>query len=209
MSTLSEIPALAADYIKKHGWTTGEFESSEGAVCLHGAIQACTPQTGDAEIVSAVARAKGLTEEWNDDEATEGEVVAALRGLAVTDADLAETFGPQWEAIVALVRRAASLTAVEANDLAVAGGAAGAAARVASWYAAGATARDIAWDAARNAAGVAAWGAACGAAWTAARNAAGALAVRDLIGLHGFTQGHYDTLTKPWAQVIGKVHPED
>lgn len=26
---------------------------------------------------------------------------------------------------------------------------------------------------------------------------------------HGFTREHYDTLTGPWRQVIGPVHPED
>jgi hypothetical protein len=36
-----------------------------------------------------------------------------------------------------------------------------------------------------------------------------ALAVRDLIGEHGFTQAHYDTLTGPWRTVIGPVHPDD
>lgn len=30
-----------------------------------------------------------------------------------------------------------------------------------------------------------------------------------MIGRHGFTQDHYDTLTRPWRQVIGRVHPED
>jgi len=36
-----------------------------------------------------------------------------------------------------------------------------------------------------------------------------ALCVRDLIGQHGFTQTHYDTLTRPWASTIGPVHPDD
>src|SRR5690606_16131460 len=105
--TLNSIPALAADYIEEHGWTAGEMQNEDGAVCLHGAIRACTPQKGDAEIVRAVARAKGYTESWNDTEATEPEVLDALRGLTVTDAELLEVFGPQWREIVALVRRAA------------------------------------------------------------------------------------------------------
>ena len=42
------------------------------------------------------------------------------------------------------------------------------------------------------------------AAWDAARDAAGALTVRDLISTE-----RYDTLTRPWASVIGKVHPDD
>ena len=30
-----------------------------------------------------------------------------------------------------------------------------------------------------------------------------ALVVRDLIGQHGFTQEHYDTLVAPWESVMG------
>ena len=54
--------------------------------------------------------------------------------------------------------------------------------------------------AARDAAGV--------AAWVAARDAAGVaawpLVVRDLIPTK-----HYDTLTRPWRDTIGPIHPED
>ena len=39
--------------------------------------------------------------------------------------------------------------------------------------------------------------------------AALALAIRDLIGQDGLTQTLYDTLTRPWASVIGPVHPDD
>ena len=52
-------------------------------------------------------------------------------------------------------------------------------------------ARDAAWDAA----GVAAWDAAWGAAWGAV--------VSDLVGQHGLTQEHVDTLMAPWVQVLG------
>jgi hypothetical protein len=137
-----------------------------------------------------------------------------LAHIEITDVDLADTFGPQWEAIVALVRRVAMLTADETQRLA--------AAWDATQYAVRATrkaARDAAQNAARDAA-LAAWGAALDAAqdaaqdatwaaWNAAGEAARALVVRDLIGQHGFTQAHYDTLTKPWRTVIGPVHPDD
>ena len=52
-------------------------------------------------------------------------------------------------------------------------------------------------------------GAARGAARGVACDVAWALVVRDLIGQHGFTQEHYDTLTRPWATVIGPAHPDD
>jgi hypothetical protein len=36
-----------------------------------------------------------------------------------------------------------------------------------------------------------------------------ALVLRDLIGQYGYCQRHYDTHTRPWANVIGPVHPRD
>ena len=55
----------------------------------------------------------------------------------------------------------------------------------------------------------AAWDAAWFAAREAAREAAIALTIRDLVGQHGFTKQHYDTLTMPWRSVIGRIHPDD
>jgi len=42
-----------------------------------------------------------------------------------------------------------------------------------------------------------------------AENVARALVIRDLIGQHGFTQEHYDELTRQWRNVIGPLHPDD
>ena len=139
-------------------WTKGTYGDGDN-VCLHGAIRRCQPHPGDAHIIEQVAIRKGWGPSWNDDNDTKWTDVKALvlAGVEITDADLADTFGPQWEAIVALVRRTAVLTVDEAQQ----------------------------------------------------RDAAGALVVRDLIGQHGFTQEHYDTLTGPWRKVIGPVHPDD
>ena len=94
------------------------------------------------------------------------------------------TFGPNWEPIVALVRRAATLTPDETKQL------------------------DAARYAARDKAGHAAWYAAWYAAGAAAGAAAWALVVADLVGEHGFTQDHFDTLTAPWFQVCGDPRAE-
>jgi len=175
-------------------------------------------------------RYKGFTEEWNDAGIRSADdVLAALRATVVTDEDLAETFGPQWAAIVALIRRAAALTEREAQDLVAAWGAA----MDAAWDATRGATRDATRDAARDAAWVAAWGAAMDAArvaawdatrgatrdaamdtawdaaWDATRGATRALLVRDLIGQHGFKQHHYNTLVAPWVKVAGPVHPDD
>jgi len=208
------------------GWVQGTW-GNDTAMCLHGAIRRCQPQPGDAFLIEQVARLRGWGTDWNDNSNTDWTQVRDLivSGIEATDADLADTFGPQWEHIVALVRRVAVLTTDEINRLAAARAAArdaagdaawvaaGAAARVAARDAAGAAAGAAAWDAAWEAAGVAAGVAARDAARAAARDAAGAaawaLAVRDLIGQDGFTQQHYDLLTKLWRTVIGPVHPDD
>jgi hypothetical protein len=200
----------------EHGehWTKGTF-GDDRQMCLHGAIRRCQPQPGDAYIVEHVANRLGWGPSWNDaDDRTFDDIKARIvAGLEITDTDLADTFGPQWEPIVALVRRAATLTVDEVEKLDATRDAAWYAAGNAAWYAAGDAAgnaaRDAAWDATRDAAWYGAGDAAGNAAGDAARDTAGALVVRDLIGQHGFTQEHYNTLTRPWATVIGKVHPDD
>lgn len=163
----------------EHGerWLQGDW-GDDTQMCLHGAIRQCQPQPGDAYLIERVATRQGWGPKWNDDKSTTWEQIAArCERIEVSDADLLETFGPQWKAIVALVRRAAVLNADEAKAL----------------YAA----RPAAWDAAQY------------AAQCAALHAAFALSVRDFIGQHYFTQEHYNMLTRPWAAIIGPVHPDD
>ena len=111
-----------------------------------------------------------------------------------------EAFGPQGEQVAALIERARCLTAAEIKRLHAAWyaarAAARAAARYAAWDAARAAARYTAWDAAWDAAGYAAGDAAGYAAWS--------LVARDLISTDA-----YDTLTRPWGEVIGPIHPDD
>jgi hypothetical protein len=203
--TIPEADLVAILGDRGEHWVQGRWEDGV-SVCLHGAIRRCQPIPGDAYLIEQVARRQGWGTGWNDASSTSWPMVRErLAHIEVTDADLVDTFGPQWVAIVALVRRTAVLTADEAQRLAAAWAAARAAARDAAWAAARAAARDAAWAAAGDAAGAAARDAARDAAWAAAL----ALAVRDLIGEHGFTQAHYDTLTGPWRTVIGPVHPDD
>jgi len=99
------------------------------------------------------------------------------------------SYGPQTAQIEALLERARNLSDKETEalrDAWHARAAAWAAAWVAAWAA------WAAWDAGRE------------AVW-AARDAVLALVVRDLIGQHGFTQEHYDTLVEPWETVMGTV----
>ncbi len=168
-------------------WTTGwgNYKHENGKTCLHGAIRYCQPVPGDAYIVEQVANRHGWGIGDNDTKGRDWTADLAVNVRPdITDAMLEATFGRQWEPIVALVRRAATPTDDDVEQLAAAR------------------------DAARPAARPAAWAAA--AAWDAAWDAAWALVVRDLINPDGpFTADHYRTLTAPWATAIGPAHPDD
>ena len=169
------------------GW--GTPDDSTQPTCLHGAIRFCAPVPGDARLIEQVGARFGFGTFANDQAADFAAVESLIRAHAdISDDMLADTFGPQWQPIVVLVRRAAILTSAEAKALDAA--------------------RDAAWDATLDAAWDATWDATLAAAWAAARDAARALVVRDQVG-DTFTQAHYDTLTRPWATVIGPVHPDD
>ena len=169
------------------GW--GTPDDSTQPTCLHGAIRFCAPVPGDAQLIEQVGARFGFGTFANDQAADFAAVESLIRAHAdISDDMLADTFGPQWQPIVVLVRRAAILTSAETKALDAA--------------------RDAAWDATLDAAWDATWDATLAAAWAAARDAARALVVRDQVG-DTFTQAHYDTLTRPWATVIGPVHPDD
>lgn len=128
-------------------WIQGANDDGHGHYCAHGAVlrQHCTP--GDQHMWRQVMRKKGLTEEWNDATDRTAEEVAdrfALIAAETTAADMADVFGPQWEAIRDLVRRVAALTPAELDKLAAAWEAARAAAGAAAWEATRAAARALA-----------------------------------------------------------------
>ena len=114
-----------------------------------------------------------------------------VRELTATDA-----LGPQGVQVAALIERASSLTGDEVRKLASYQDAAW----DASWYASRDAARYASRDAARYASWYTARNDTCDAAW----DAAAALVVRDLISVE-----HYNTLTLPWRQAIGPIHPDD
>ena len=195
-------PILAV--LDKRGWTKDSWEAEDGRVCAHQAIRLCSPQPGDAYLIERVAARQGWGVDWNDDDnTTEADVRALLsHGVDVTDADLAETFGPQWRAVVNLVRRAVVLTAYEAERLRAAQVAAQGVAWGAAWHAASGAASGTAQLAARDAT----WFAVQGPAPTRVAAMAAALAVVtwDLAIPDGpYTHAHRDTLIRPWRDAIG------
>ena len=146
--------------------------------------------------------------------------VVATAWEVVAELDPRLALGPQADQLLALFDAVGRLTGDQFRDLAAARDAAADASWDAAWNAAADAAADAArdaagnaawnaaWDAARNAARYTAWDAAWYTAWDAARNAVvgavEALVLRDCLA-----QEHYDTLTRPWVSVIGKVHPDD
>lgn len=176
--------------LDERGWTQEAWTNLNGAICAHQAIRLCSPQPGDAYLIEQVAERQGWGTGWNDDRSTtEADVRGLLaRGVDITDGGLADTFGPQWRAVVAVVRMAATLTPNESVALPF---------QDSGWYstwraasvAARHSARGSAWDAAR----AAAWG------HVVARTAAGAVVVWDLASPEGpFTPALRDQLISPW-----------
>ena len=192
------IPAdTLLDVFDHHTWTQGTYVDGD-RMCLHGMTRVCAPVPGDAQLIERVANRYGWGTGWNDAKGRKaGEVRDLLaHGIEVTDGQLAATFGPQWAAVVSLVRRAAALTPDEAQRLDAARAAARAAAVDAAW----AAAVDAAWDAAVDAARDAAWA----AARAAARDAARAVVTWDLASSDGpYTFAHRDLLIGPWQTVCG------
>lgn len=191
--------ALPLAVLDERGWTQGQWTDDKGHVCAHQAIRLCDPIPGDAFLIEQVAQVKwGRGVSWNDNPTTtEADVRKWLEeGIDVTDADLAEVFGPQWCGVVEVVRRSATLTDDDVKQLA----AAREAAWEAAWRAAREAARDAAREAARDAAArAAAWEGAWGAAWVAA-----AVVVWDLATTDGpYTFAHRDLLMAPWIKACG------
>lgn len=108
------------------------------------------------------------------------------------------TLGPQGEQVAALIERAARLTLDEGRRVDATWDATWNA-----WEAARVVARNAAWDAAWDAR-EALWNTVTAWAGRAARGAGFGLVTRDLI-----STTHYDTLTLPWRQAIGRIHPDD
>lgn len=95
--------------LDQRGWAQGAWESEHG-VCAHQAIRLCELRAGDAFLIEQVAEDRwGRGPTWNDElDTTKAQVRAWLAaGIDVTDDDLCWTFGPQWQAVVNIVRQCA------------------------------------------------------------------------------------------------------
>jgi len=125
----------------------------------------------------------------------------------LTATELGEVFGPQWQAVIVIVRTLATTTPRQLGSLAEAG--------IPIWHADGVAE----WDAAAEAAGVLPWVrnaaaaaadapiAARATAWAAvrasARAAARAYAIAHLVDQPGFGRGHFELLSAPYLSVFG------
>jgi len=117
-TTLRDVPAAAARYIQRVGWTQGSGEVTDTKKTLTAALRWCAPTVADGFIAREVFRRRGRAEEWNDVTGrTQSEVVAYLAGSEITDDDLAATFGSQWQEIIGVVHRSAGFRPDELLDL--------------------------------------------------------------------------------------------
>lgn len=109
--TLTARMRRAAAFMREHGWTQNqEIDDQSGAVCLTGAIRRCAPENGDEFAIQTVLRDLETDERWNDQsDQTMEKVVAYLESFDLHDELLAQTFGPNWRAVLFHIRQAASV----------------------------------------------------------------------------------------------------
>ena len=201
------------DILDEKGWIQKAYTGEDG-VCLHGAIRLCAPQPGDAAIIEEIARREDWGTAWNDRYNTTEEMVRAriANGVHISDEDLEDTFGSQWEGIVRVVRAVASWGSRSMENLEE------------SWQgwwaesrwdevwrevqdAVATEDREAAWDASGEAvwrAIVTDWGGVEDEAKRTIRNAGGnvvgALVVKDLISAESF-----EILVAEWVKIMGRT----
>jgi hypothetical protein len=184
-------------------WTKG-WGDRKTRTCAHGAILRPCDTPGDAIIWSRWVSTTQLSMSDNDAAPDASYVVNKLKAVVdPTEADMEKMYGPQWAEVISLIRRAATLTAEEREALRKAY-----AYDVASSYAAydaayAVASSDASYDAAVYAEYAAYYASYAAHAYVASRAARG-IAMRHLIGTHGYTQAHYDALVGPWFSVVGK-----
>lgn len=198
---LMHMPKNIAEYIALHGWVQGSMEDQKGRVCLLGALERVgggftdASRLPDQRIVGAVLSYRGFNPSWNDSPGrTVDQVVDALHGLMITESELAEVFGPDWEHVVTFYHTL--------HDRSLSRGA-----HYRNWASWDTKERGLVRGAFNSASTVLGL-----IRFMAIRNGLGstgvALAARHLIG-DVFTQAHYDYFTGPWRAEIGPIHPDD
>lgn len=94
------VPRKIAAKFKSHEveWEPGWGDRATHT-CLHGALLKPCAIPGDEILWSVLLSARGLTIEWNDEQATVEPIIAALtdeRGKNPTRAEMEKVFGPDW-----------------------------------------------------------------------------------------------------------------
>lgn len=197
---IKTIPADALfDVLGRDGehWIRGQYEKKNGATryCLHGAIRACCPQSGDAMIIEQVASDLGWGTSWNDNTTWDDVLSRIEADIIVTDEDLQDTFGPQWKEFVALVRRVAVLTASEIKLLSDTPKSLDA-----IYCMALSLDKANRWDSARSAI----LETVKHYRFKNIERVTWALVLRDQLD-----QETYDTMRQDWCETIGPIHPDD
>jgi len=102
-------------------WIKHQYNDGSRHMCLHGAIRMCDLQPGDTYVIEQVAEDQGWGPSWNDDSHTDWSDVERFinEGIQITDADIEEVFGPNWQTILQLVRNIANATRQQAYAAAI------------------------------------------------------------------------------------------
>ena len=123
-----DVLRLAADHLDQYGHTHGWGEYGPGTTaptCAHGALlSVCGDHPGDQHLWRPIISARGLTEQANDEHTKVWSTNRLRKYDEPTEAEMTAAFGPQWQPIRDLVRRAAILTDDEIGRLVAARGAA-------------------------------------------------------------------------------------
>lgn len=116
MLNFTDLPAVAADVLSNSVWEVDAFEHAADSSDLLAALVTYETVPGSSAIVHQLARRQSDAPWTPAGRSTFRARLAALRALPVTPEALAALFGPQWESIVEIVQRAATLT--RADELA-------------------------------------------------------------------------------------------
>jgi hypothetical protein len=114
----TQILRKTADYIEEHGWVQRQNMDRDGAVCLVGGVRQVAEPV-DFPTMFCLLDNRNHGPHWNDEPGrTAGDVISYLRTATIDDDALADTFGPNWRQVVAVLHRVPSLTSTQCDALA-------------------------------------------------------------------------------------------
>ncbi|WP_068279681.1 hypothetical protein [Aldersonia kunmingensis] len=208
---LQLLPARAATFLRRTPVPERPTLPAGVRTSLLDILLQCTASRGEAFVVHQLI-APALAEDGEINADTIDEILSVLDSFVVTEAACEVAFGPNWQAVVAHAVIVGEV--LQEDRVAQLPTPIGVHRRLGAWL----RAREAACETGR----VDQWYRAQAAAWersyletrtlrtdetpfadivATVRDVAAALCMRDLVGTHGFTQQHFDTLVAPWQHM--------